>query len=102
MKLILAIVDDTRAAATRRDLAELGAPGYTELPVTSGSGATGVHAGDRVHPGGLVLIFAAADDAAATTLFEKLARRRDAAGDPRQPFLPAARRAANLKERSKR
>ena len=80
MKLILAIADDARAAATRKDLSELGAPGWTELPVTEGSGRTGLHSGDRVHPGGLALLFAAVEDAAADPLFEALARRRDAAG----------------------
>lgn len=81
MKLILAVVDAGRAEATRADLAELGAPGHTELPVTAGSGRTGVHAGDRVHPGGLVLLFAAVEDANALPMFRNLAMRREAAGD---------------------
>jgi nitrogen regulatory protein PII len=93
MKLVLAIVDAERADATRADLVELGAPGLTELPVTSGTGRTGIHSGDRVHPGGLVVLFAAVDDADAISIFDGLASRRDAAGDRVSRFflLPVER-----------
>jgi nitrogen regulatory protein PII len=95
MKLILAVADGERADATRTDLIECGAPGHTELPVTAGSGRTGIHAGNRVHPGGLVLLFAAVDDADATSIFEALVLRRDRAGDRVTRFflLPVERQA---------
>jgi nitrogen regulatory protein PII len=95
VKLILAVVDAERADAVRADLVDLGAPGHTELPVTSGAGRTGVHAGDRVHPGGLVVLFAAVDDAVASPIFDTLVSRRDAAGDrlSRYFLLPVERQA---------
>lgn len=82
MKLIMFYADANRLDAVRRDLAELQAPGYTVLPVAEGGGRTGIHAGDRVHPGALALVMVIDEDAAAERLFDELARRRDAYGDP--------------------
>lgn len=81
MKLVMFYADANRLADVRRDLAELGAPGYTVLPVAEGAGKTGVHSGDRVHPGALALVMIIDEDAAADRLFDELARRRDADGD---------------------
>lgn len=81
MKLVMFYADANRLDAVRQDLAELHAPGYTVLPVVEGGGRTGVHAGDRVHPGALALVMVIAEDAAADHLFDELARRRDADGD---------------------
>lgn len=81
MKMILGIADAARVDALRRALQEAGAPGYTELPVVEGAGRTGVHTGDRVHPGALMAVFTIVEDAAATPLFDTLIRQRDAAGD---------------------
>ena len=95
MKLVLIVADAARLDAIRRDLAELGAPGYTALPVVEGAGRTGLHTGDRVHPGALVALLVIADDAIATRVFEELARRRDAAADrvTRVFLLPVERQA---------
>jgi nitrogen regulatory protein PII len=95
MKMVLAIVDARRAEAVRRDLMELGAPGYTDLAVAEGAGRTGVHRGDRVHPGAVELLFAMVDDASAGAIFEGLVRRRDAARDEISRFflLPVERQA---------
>jgi hypothetical protein len=79
--MVLGIADAARLDVVRRALKESGAPGYTELPVMEGAGRSGVHAGDRVHPGALVLVFTIVGDEAATPLFESLVRQRDAAGD---------------------
>jgi nitrogen regulatory protein PII len=81
MKMVFVVADANREEAVRRDLAELGAPGYTELPVLLGAGRTGIHAGDRVHPGALVTFFTVLDDALAERVFAGLVQRRDAAGD---------------------
>jgi nitrogen regulatory protein PII len=79
--MILAVADAAQVDALRRALKTAGAPGYTELPVLEGAGRTGVHAGDRVHPGALVMLFTVVANEAATSLFETLVRERDAAGD---------------------
>jgi len=95
VKMILGIADAARVDALRRGLKQAGAPGYTELPVVEGAGRTGVHAGDRVHPGALMMVFTIVEDEAATPLFEALVRQRDAAGDRVTRFfvLPVERQA---------
>ena len=93
--MLLAIVDAARVQSLRRSLHEGGAPGHTELPVVEGAGRTGLHTGDRVHPGALVAVFAVVEDMAAAALFEKLTNERDAAGDRVTRFfvLPVERQA---------
>jgi len=81
MKMILLMADAGRFDAIRRDLRDLRAAGYTALPVIEGAGRSGLHAGDRVHPGGLVALMVVETDDHADPLFEELVRRRDAAGD---------------------
>lgn len=81
MKLLFVVADAERLDGLRAELVRLGAPGYTVMPVLEGGGRTGVHAGDRVHPGGLVTVVVVAEDHEAGPLFEGLARARDAAGD---------------------
>ena len=71
MKLIMMFADAARVDVIRKDLAELGAPGYTVLPVAEGGGRTGIHTGDRVHPGALALVMVIDEDAPATQLFDK-------------------------------
>ncbi len=95
MKMVLMMADAGRWPAIRDELHELGAPGYSAVPVLEGAGRTGLHAGDRVHPGGLVAVFIVEPDEAATHLFEELARRRDAAQDrvSRLYLLPVEREA---------
>jgi nitrogen regulatory protein PII len=95
VKMILMMADATRVDAVRRDLAALGAPGYTVLPVAEGGGRTGIHAGDRVHPGALALVMVAEEDDKAERLFEELAKRRNAHGDllSRLFLMPVERQA---------
>jgi nitrogen regulatory protein PII len=81
MKLIMMYAHAHRLDAVRKCLKELNAPGYTVLPVEEGAGRTGVHSGDRVHPGALALVMVIDEDAPAVALFEELVRRRDAHGD---------------------
>jgi nitrogen regulatory protein PII len=95
MKMVLMMADAARLDAIRADLKELDAPGYTACPVLEGAGRTGIHAGDRVHPGGLVMLMIAAPDADAEKLFDELVRRRDQAADrvTRLFILPVERMA---------
>jgi nitrogen regulatory protein PII len=81
MKMILMYADATRLEAVRKCLKELDAPGYTVVPVEEGAGRTGVHTGDRVHPGALALVMVIEEDAKAEAMFDELVRRRDAHGD---------------------
>ena len=81
MKMILLMADAARFESIRADLRELGAAGYTALPVLEGAGRSGLHAGDRVHPGGLVALVVVESDDRATGLFDELVRRRDTSGD---------------------
>lgn len=95
MKLILILADAARFDAIRADLAQLRASGYSALPVIEGAGRTGIHAGDRVHPGGVVALIVVEPEKTAAALFEELVRRRDAASDKVTRFfvLPVDRQA---------
>ncbi len=95
MKMLLVLADAARFDAVKADLVELGATGYSALPVLEGAGRTGLHTGDRVHPGGLVSVFVVAEDAATDHMFEEMVRRRDAAEDrvTRLFVLPVERQA---------
>ena len=95
MKMVLLYADANRLDDVRRELAALGAPGYTVLPVAEGAGRTGIHTGDRVHPGALALVLVIDEDAAADRLFDELVKRRDASGDhmSRLFLMPVERQA---------
>jgi nitrogen regulatory protein PII len=95
MKMVLMMADAARIDVVRRDLASLGAPGYTVIPVVEGGGRTGIHTGDRVHPGALALVMVVDEDARADRLFEEMAKRRDAHGDlmSRLFLMPVERQA---------
>jgi hypothetical protein len=75
------MADAARLDAIRDDLRALGASGYTAFPVVEGAGRSGLHAGDRVHPGALVALMIVESGDRVDRLFDELVRRRDAAGD---------------------
>jgi nitrogen regulatory protein PII len=79
--MLMVMADTVRLDLLRDKLVELGAPGYTVLPVIEGAGRTGVHSGDRVHPGALAMVLVVAEDELAGGLFEGLKRCRDECGD---------------------
>jgi nitrogen regulatory protein PII len=81
MKLVAMIADAARLDTIRADLDAIGVPGYTVMPIAEGHGRTGVHAGDRIHPGALALVLVIEEDARANRVFEELLTRRDARGD---------------------
>jgi nitrogen regulatory protein PII len=81
MKMVLMYADTASLPAVRDDLVALGAPGYSVIPVVEGCGRTGIHTGDRVHPGALALVMVIAEDAVADRVFEEMTKRRDAHGD---------------------
>ena len=57
------------------------AGGVVTIAVEEGAGRTGVHTGDRVHPGSLALVMVIEEADRAEALFDELVRRRDAHGD---------------------
>lgn len=87
MKMIWIAADVDRLPALEATLEGLGVTAYTVLPVLEGRGRTGIHAGDRVHPGALALLLSALEDARADTVFDALAQARDAAGDGTTRFF---------------
>ncbi len=95
MKLLWVVADAGRLEHFQQTLGAAGASGWTVSPVLEGSGRTGVHAGDRVHPGALVNLLCVADDALASRLFDEVHAARDAAGDSitRLFLLPVERQA---------
>jgi hypothetical protein len=95
LKMILMVADATRLEAVRHCLKEMNAPGYTVLPVEEGAGRTGVHSGDRVHPGALALVMVIDEDAKAEAMFDELVRRRAECGDEMSKLflLPVLRQA---------
>ncbi|HEU4334137.1 MAG TPA: hypothetical protein VFT32_06535 [Candidatus Eisenbacteria bacterium] len=95
MKMILCLVNAARLDALRGELAAAEASGYSVIPVAEGSGRSGVHAGDRVHPGALAAVFVVEEDARAAALFARLTAWRDAASDDLTRFfiLPVERQA---------
>jgi hypothetical protein len=95
MKLLWIVADATHLAGFQRTLAEAGAPGWTVSPVIAGAGRTGVHSGDRVHPGALVNLLCVAENCDSARLFDAVLAARDAAGDAvtRLFLLPVERQA---------
>lgn len=95
MKMVLMYADAARLPAVRDDLTALSVPGYTVIPVVEGGGRTGIHTGDRVHPGALALVMVIDEDAAADRVFEEMAKRRDTRGDKlsRLFLMPVERQA---------
>jgi nitrogen regulatory protein PII len=81
MKMVLMMADAARIDSVRKDLAAIGAPGYTVIPVAEGAGRTGIHTGDRVHPGALALVMVIDEAPSAERIFDEMAKRRDAHGD---------------------
>jgi hypothetical protein len=72
--------DTARIDALEAELRARNAP-FTAMPVAEGAGRSGLHTGDRVHPGSLAAVVSVAENAAADALFDHLVRWRDAAGD---------------------
>ncbi len=95
MKMLMMMADATRIDMVRKDLASLGAPGYTVIPVAEGRGRTGIHTADRIHPGALAMVLVFDEAASADRLFDEMAKRRDAHGDllSRLFLIPVERQA---------
>jgi hypothetical protein len=72
MKMLLVLADASRLDDYRAGLDALGSPGHTVCPVLAGEGRTGLRAGDRVHPGAMVVVFSVLEDAQADAMLAGL------------------------------
>ena len=57
MRLLLVVTDPDAVTEMERNLLAGGHAGFTVVPNAWGSGRTGFHTGDRVHPGGTPVMF---------------------------------------------
>jgi hypothetical protein len=74
------VVTDSEAMKTfERAFLESGDRGFTVVPKVLGRGRSGLKAGDRVHPGGMSLLFTVVQDADATATLGFLRGVRDQA-----------------------
>ena len=55
--MVVVVTDSEAMSAFERELLEKTALGFTVIPRAMGRGRRGVHAGDRVHPGGSSMLF---------------------------------------------
>jgi hypothetical protein len=55
--MLVVVTDSDAMPAFERALLKHGDHGFTVLPTVWGRGRSGLHAGDRVHPGGSSLLF---------------------------------------------
>jgi nitrogen regulatory protein PII len=80
MRMLLVITDSEALKEFERGLVESGDRGFTIAPRVYGRGRSGMHAGDRVHPGASSMIFTVVPDADFEATLGFLRRVRDQAG----------------------
>jgi hypothetical protein len=80
VRLLVLVTDSEAMEAFERGLLESGDRGFTIVPKVIGRGRTGMKAGDRVHPGGLSLLFTAVPEAEQEATLAFLREIRDQAG----------------------
>jgi hypothetical protein len=80
MRLLVVITDSEVMKAFERGFLQSGDRGFTIVPRVIGRGRTGLRAGDRVHPGGLSLLFTAVPEADQEATLAFLRGIRDQAG----------------------
>lgn len=93
MPMLVVVTDADAMPAFKRALVESGDRGFTVLPTVSGRGRSGLHAGDRVHPGHSSLLFLVVpeeDAPAAIGLLRAVRDREQAAARTRIFSVPAA------------
>jgi hypothetical protein len=91
--MLVVVTDSDAMPAFERALVDSGDVGFTVVPTVSGRGRSGLHAGDRVHPGGssvLFLVLPDEDGEAAVKVLRKVRDRENVADTTRIFSLPAA------------
>jgi hypothetical protein len=93
MPMLVVAADSHTMPAFARAPVDSGDHGFTVVPTVSGRGRRGLHAGDRVHPGGssvLFLVLPDEDEEAAVKILRAVRERENVAGSTRIFSLPAA------------
>ena len=93
MSMLVVVTDSAAMPAFERALVENGDRGFTVLPTVSGRGRSGMHTGDRVHPGASSLLFLVLpeEDTASALRLLLAVRDREQVGDTTKIFsVPAA------------
>jgi hypothetical protein len=96
MTMLVVVTDSDAMPAFERALVDSGDVGFTVVPTVSGRGRRGLHAGDRVHPGGSSVLFLVLPDEAeeATMGVLRAVRDRENVVDATRIFsVPAVERA---------
>jgi hypothetical protein len=95
MTMLVVVTDSDAMPAFERALIDSGDHGFTVVPTVSGRGRSGLHAGDRVHPGGssvLFLVLRDEDEEATVNLLRAVRHRENVADTTRIFSVPAAER----------
>jgi Nitrogen regulatory protein P-II len=83
VRLLVVITDSVAMEAFERGFQENGDRGFTIVPRVIGRGRTGLRTGDRVHPGGLSLLFTAVAESESEATLGFLREIRDHSGATR-------------------
>ena len=95
MTMLVVVADSDAMPAFERALVASGDHGFTVVPTVSGRGRSGLHAGDRVHPGGssvLFLVLPDEDEEATVNVLRAVRDRENVADTTRIFSVPAAER----------
>jgi hypothetical protein len=91
--MLVVVADSDAMPAFERALVDSGDHGFTVVPTVSGRGRSGLHGGDRVHPGGSSVLFLVLpdEDEEATVSVLRAVRDRENVADTTRIFkVPAA------------
>jgi len=95
MTMLVVVADSDAMPAFERALVDSGDNGFTVVPTVSGRGRSGLHAGDRVHPGGssvLFLVLPDEDEETTVNVLRAVRDRENVADTTRIFSVPAAER----------
>jgi hypothetical protein len=93
--MLVVVADSDAMPAFERALVDSGDHGFTVVPTVSGRGRSGLHAGDRVHPGGssvLFLVVRDEDEQAAVSVLRAVRDRENVSDTTRIFSVPAVER----------
>ncbi len=80
MRMLLVVTEPDAVREMERALLAGGHHGFTVVPNAWGSGRSGLHTGDRVHPGGTSVLFSVVPDEAVEGVVASIRQARDRAG----------------------
>jgi nitrogen regulatory protein P-II len=93
--MLVVVADSDAMPAFERALVDSGDHGFTVVPTVSGRGRSGLHAGDRVHPGGssvLFMVLPDEDEESTVNVLRAVRDRENVAETTRIFSMPAADR----------